>query len=845
MNTKFLKLLLLGLGLLGATPWALAGKTISVSSAHGCSVTDKGKVVCWGTNTTGQVSANASVNFLPNASAGTEIDGLSMVRAVTTGVNFSCALLDNSQARCWGSNAANQLGDGGASPGGKGVPPVVVTAGGQPVTAIKQLSAGDSHVCALLIDGTVACWGRNAEGQIGQGGLSSTAGPLRVRTTAGGANLTSIVSIDSGARHTCALSSNGSIFCWGDNTSGQLGRGTKTTLQTTDANATITLPLGAGIIPRGIAAGAAHTCVIADDTSVVPAKSTVRCWGANNGGQLGWSTNVSEWLVPTAIQNENWGVNIPDELSLGNLHSCVRFVSGGVQCWGWNSTGQLGNGLSQQNSVPQTVTAINTTGNAFTLSNVIELDAGSGFNCVRTKTDNIRCWGKDFEVANVVLGMLGDNDDNSTESFKSRAVSVLSQSQGMVSVVAGNSHACALIGSEVGTGNRVKCWGSASSGQIGNGTVGLFAQALRPVNVTGLDSEVIQISSGTNHTCAIKEAGAIDEIWCWGDNANTKLGNGNTTDQSIPIKIANPPGNGNPVQLALGDNHTCVRTSLGEVYCLGRGNEGQVGLGVPLPTSPVTAFTKVQVINSVTQIAAGANHTCAVLSDQTVWCWGLSNAMQQVQSNSNVPVPAQMKDPNGNNLAGVTRIAVGNNHSCVVTGLTICWGDNSALQLGNANSAQVAPFFVRDASNQFLQPAEIYSGPSANHNCAVFRSAASGFVDSMKCWGDNSNSQLGPDPVLVGKTSYHIPTTAFTAPAAFLPVQTAAASSFHTCIAIGFGIQSDATNVTKCWGVNQKGVLGINNSRILPWAEFSAPQNVMGKAYPRDSIFIDWFGGSF
>ena len=199
---------------------------------------------------------------------------------VAAGDGHACSVRTDGSVRCWGRNDSGQLG----------VPPTTtpsgpVTVGGLPALATKVV-AGLAHTCARLADGTVACWGSNQEGQLGQGTFAASPAPAIVHGPAGTTGpLSGVIDIAAGTVHTCALVVNQGVFCWGDNTFGQLG-----TQPTNPANAQSALPLavtGLQSSAIGVAAGAFHSCakLITD---------AAQCWGDNDSGQLG---------VPSATAN--------------------------------------------------------------------------------------------------------------------------------------------------------------------------------------------------------------------------------------------------------------------------------------------------------------------------------------------------------------------------------------------------------------------------------------------------------------------------------------------------------------------------------------------------------------
>jgi alpha-tubulin suppressor-like RCC1 family protein len=290
-----------GLTMAGVTSFA----QLSMGQDRACELTLSGDVLCWG--------AKFSDGATPIAGLG-EVVGMS-----TGGGQHTCAVLSDGRAKCWGANESGQLGDGTKMPR---TGPVEVGLSG-----IVQMSVGSQFSCALLNTGEVRCWGDNSYAELGDGSNHDSLAPVTP------SNLPAdVVRIVSGPNHTCALSSLGSVRCWGSNGYGQLGK--------VDAGA------GAPVIAelpgpvRDLAVGSYHTCAILSDDKVT-------CWGQNNKGQIG--TTVSNSELPHSL---DFGPEKPMQISAGAAHSCVRLLSGKVKCWGWNFSGQLGNNDTADSAVP-------------------------------------------------------------------------------------------------------------------------------------------------------------------------------------------------------------------------------------------------------------------------------------------------------------------------------------------------------------------------------------------------------------------------------------------------------------------------------------------------------------
>lgn len=324
-----------------------------------------------------------------------------------------------------------------------------------------------------------------------------------------------------------------------------------------------------------------------------------------------------------------------------------------------------------------------------------------------------------------------------------------------------------------------------------------------PVAVSGSSSKYWkQIGSGFRHTCAIS---SDDKAYCWGDNQNDELGNGNNTNSSVPIAV-NTTGvlSGKTIKtLAVGPSNTCVIASDDKAYCWGFNSYGNLGDGSNNDSNVPVAVSVAGVLSGKTtkSITVGSDNACVIASDDKAYCWGgnaygdLGNNQSGVQSN--VPVAV--------NTAGVLSgktiksIAAGNDyHICAIASdnLVYCWGINDSGQLGN-NTIINSPVSVA------VNTAGALSGKTVKYvSVAAVRTCVVASDDKAYCWGDNGVGQLGD-----GSTnSSHIPIAVNTSGVlSSKTILSISASSNHTC-----AIASD--NQAYCWGINSNGQLGNNST---------------------------------
>ncbi len=350
------------------------------------------------------------------------------------------------------------------------------------------IAAGYHFTCALTSAGGIKCWGDNSSGQLGNGTTTSS---LTARDVPG--LTTGVQSIVAGASHACALTSVGGVKCWGNNEFGQLGDGTTSNrLVWKDV-----VGLSSGV--RAIAAGFSHTCALTDAGALM-------CWGDNLLGQLGDGTLFPR-ATPKAVVGLSTGVNA---MALGYRHSCALTSAGGAKCWGYNETGQLGDGTVF--STTPTVTPRDVVGLS---SGLRAITAGGGHTCVLTIAGGAKCWGANN------LGQLGNRPNPGGFPPPSPTpTDVVDAASGITAISAGNDHTCLLTDA-----GAVKCTGWNYYGQLGDGTNGNYRQ--RPIDVVGLSGGVIAIKTGQYHTCARVGLG----VKCWGMNWLGQIGDG--TDINI------------------------------------------------------------------------------------------------------------------------------------------------------------------------------------------------------------------------------------------------------------------------------------------------------------------------
>jgi len=351
-----------------------------------------------------------------------------------------------------------------------------------------------------------------------------------------------VVSLSLGTYHTCAVTSAGGVWCWGDDTYGQVGDGAADTI---GRYAPLAVPsLSSGV--AAVSAGANHTCAL---TSA----GGVWCWGLGTSGQLG-DGSTSTRTTPVSVDGLSTGVAA---VAAGTDHTCALLSGGGVRCWGDNSFGQLGLGGGTSRTVPVDVPG---------LSNVLSISSGSQFTCAALAAE-VWCWGR---------GDSGQLGSGGTTNKITPARVLDGFSSGVSSISAGRSHACAVLNA-----GGVKCWGDNFYDQLGKGTSS--SSELKPVDVAGLSfaegrGPVASVAAGSGHTCALLRTGGL---MCWGANTVGQLGLG--ADNNYQLSPVSVPEISGASMVAAGGmisyGHTCAALAAGGIECWGYNVAGQVGCG--------------------------------------------------------------------------------------------------------------------------------------------------------------------------------------------------------------------------------------------------------------------------
>jgi alpha-tubulin suppressor-like RCC1 family protein len=758
-------------------------KGIYAGGAATCALLTTNQVKCWGNNVSGLLGLGDTVSR--GDAPGQMGDSLPMLdlgtgrtaKMVAVGSQHMCVLLDTNQIRCWGGNTYGQLGQGdtlarGDTAGEVGdFLPVVHLGTGRSATAV---AAGGDTTCALLDNGSVKCWGRNDRGQLGQGDVVNRGDEPNEMLSLDSIDLgTGVVAkaIGVGASHACALTTTNQVKCWGANSEGQLGVGDTTNRGAAAGQMGDALPfinLGTKPTVKALAVGAIHTCVQLDLNETITGQITtnqVKCWGANYNGRLGLGDTVARGVSPSQM-----GVNLPlvalgtgrsvRAISAGGMQTCAVLDNNRVKCWGGDLDGELGcNPATGHGANPGEM------GDQllyFELGSRAALAIYNGEHhvCARLATGELKCWGSGASGA---TGR-GDTLDwgGAPKQMGGRLPVVsLGTARTVITASLGQNNSCAIL-----NGGDVKCWGDNADGNLGQGDTvtrgdgpGEMGDALPKINLgTGKLAKAIGV--GQSLICAQL---TTNEMKCWGMGGD--LGLGNMTQHGA---TAASMGDGLPAidfgtrvvkSFAVGAAHVCAIFTTNELGCWGSNFHGELGIDSTATRGdgPNEMGANMLMVNLGTgrtakAVATGNSHTCAILDNNQLKCWGANSRGQLGIGNRTNQGDAT--NEMGDNLPYVNlgtgrtakSVVAGDDWTCAVldTNQIKCWGDGFLGNLGRGNTDDYGgnPWEMGDdLSTIFLGTGRTVSALSAGffsgQVCAVLDSG------EAKCWGDNDAGALG------------------------------------------------------------------------------------------------------
>ncbi len=701
-------------------------------------------------------------------------------QVVITGDTHSCGIDENGALHCWGKNDSGQVGNGSTL---IQTEPAAISAN----TDWRDVSLGSIHSCAIKnTDDSLWCWGSNTSSQLGHPPTNSKRPSKLIKTNADETTTEQWNTTANGNSHTCAIKkADQSLWCWGGNDKGQLGQGSISTLLSEPTE------VATGGQWSSIAANGDHSCAIKDDNSLW-------CWGSNSAGQVGGNSSEAIINTPTAITIGS----IWNKISLGTEHSCGIKADDTLWCWGDNTHSKLGDNTTKPSLIPLHIGT----------ASWLEISLGDQFSCGIDGNNHLYCWGSNTSNQQ---GHLPTGSTNAIDMTVPTSVDMDVSS--WLSISSGDAHSCAIK-----TDETLWCWGSSSYGQA--------AQATKTTKTPTQEPSLslwLKIEADGNHSCAVRKDSSL---WCWGNNTFGQLGNGTTRLSTIPAPVLDESI---WIGLSLGVDHSCAIKDDKTLWCWGDNSQSQLGDN---STNNSTIPTQIGLATTWSSLSLGNQFSCGIQTDttitptsQTLWCWGKNDLSQLGHTPVNNKIPSLV------DLAtDWTAISAGDSHACAIKTQSpnqylYCWGDNTYGQLGQGdNLAELTPKQVGTDIN--------WLGISAggNHTCAIQAIPVAGsnpaeYIYPLYCWGNNDAGQLG-----IGNTS-HQPTPKPVTHSDALDWRFVSSGKNHTC-----AIDSDY--IGHCWGLNDFGQLGNGINQDTSTARLFDASNNWGTIDGSDNLKKGSFG---
>ncbi|MCL2015953.1 MAG: stalk domain-containing protein [Defluviitaleaceae bacterium] len=642
----------------------------STGAGHTLAIDTQGRLWAWGRNNFGELGDGTTTW------RNSPVQVASNIVQVSAGAGFSMAISANNELFAWGGNNVGQLGDGTTTNRNR---PTLIGEN------IVDVSAGTTHSLAIDTLGVLWAWGSNSAGQLGDGTTTNRLIPVVIMENVVGISATRYIPTTGNVTgSSMALTVDGRLFTWGNNTNGQLGDGT-----TTNRNRPTQ-------IQQNIIAGSMGLT----SAAAVQNDGTLLVWGANNRGQLGDGTttqrtspvqisgirimlplhrpfagnvtvsipSANEVQQPTvhssSMLNNNWGFfnNISHTVASTFRHTLALRNDGTLWAWGANTDGQLGDGTRTTRTRPVRI-----------MDNVVAVSSGSfghssGYSLALTSNGVLYGWGNNNS------GQLGNG------SSRIRPSRIMDN---IVAFSTSNAHTLAIDNQ-----GRLWAWGSNSAGQLGDGTT---TNRSRPVQI---GENIVSVSAGAGHSMAIDASG---NLFAWGSNSNGQLGDGTTTNRNRPVHIGS-----NVADVLAGARHTLAIDFDGSLYGWGSNGAGQLGDG-----STTDRHNPIFIMNNVIAIGANNNartghdrmgNSLAVTSDGTLYSWGwnnFGNVGDGTTTNRHRPVPI---------MTHVAAVSAGSSAGAAVRtdGTLWTWGENEGNIGDGTTINRHSPVQVLDIDNIML-----------------------------------------------------------------------------------------------------------------------------------------------
>ena len=782
----------------------------SYYTTNQCAVLTDGQVMCWGSNGKNELSSVTGIVSVPLT-----MTGVSDAVDVTGGDGNWCVLHANQTMSCVGYNNSGRLGNGTATDT-TSLSPVVEYLGGPPMGGIKQMSTGPAHRCAVMNDGAVRCWGDGQNGKLGDGGslispvpdssvpvtvtgivsavhasmtdeascavlangnvqcwgefghlgtgaTADTSVPQTVLVEVGGAALSDVVELFGSYQHTCARTSSGQQYCWGTSGSrdwsgnGKVDAGYPKRAQRIEDQVALTTVQDIAVVDYG-------ACAALED-------GTVRCWGSNYDGEVGVGDKASYTRAVT-VTVDTGGV-LTDVVNLGNAGSsvCALTGAGNVYCWGNGGDGTLGNG-SLTDSTQATLVIVPPPASTDASLSDLAINPGPLYTGPNFVYDRYHYYPV---VPNAIASMLVTptlRDANATYTITgSPGACSPATSPANCALSVGANTITVTVTAENGTtkqnyvlhverlalpvvttakvkslsrsvysgrsqcailtDGQVLCWGDTNFNDYSS-----YSSQTLPVTLTGV-TDAVDVTGGDARICILH---ADETASCIGSNYGS-FGDGTTDDAVTPVYVAEYAG-GPPMrgikQIVNSYEHSCAVMTNGQVRCWGDSYGGALGNGTMGQPSlvPVT----VTGITNAVQVAVTYGGSCALLANGNVQCWGDQNLLGGIGASEDYSVPVTvLASAGGAALGGIVELRSSSEYVCgrTAAGEQYCWstfGNSTYYFAGNGTDTDaVAAYPVRAQriEDQANLSGVAHVAPSDRVNCAVMTDG------TVRCWGLN------------------------------------------------------------------------------------------------------------
>ncbi|HYE04180.1 MAG TPA: cadherin-like domain-containing protein [Planctomycetota bacterium] len=695
---------------------------------------------------------------------------------IAVGEAHTVYLADDGTVWCWGDNSQGQLGDGTNTP--------QLTAkrvSDAAIVDIVAVAAGSYNTFALRADGVLYSWGRNTDGSLGR---SSAVAQLATPGPVDGLTGVRIKAVAAGEKHGLALSVEGKVYAWGADDVGQIGDGGTADISYWAKDISLSTI-------KAVAAGGNHSLVLT-------AAGKLKAWGAGGEGQIG-DAGFANRTLPTSVNMPVGDFAIA--IACGSKHNVAIYANGTGHTWGWNADGQCGNGTQVNIGAPS---ASNIFGQCRAVS------AGSR-HTLSLRLDGLVVVTGDNSAGQIRLGSgtqrvlsptaIGVNDARALASGPMAMHTMLLRRNGLL------------------TG-----FGTAASGQLGNGGTGYSSGTDVTAYANWPVSKMTAVALGQNHANGLKSDGTV---WGWGSASVGQVGDGGTGSRSAPVLLT---GVGSVCALATGSDYgdfTVALRSDGTVYAWGANDDEELGnasvASLPTPNpfsaSPVLVAGTSGVTSACRAIGAGDHHALAVKQDGSVIAWGSDG---EGQLGNGATTTLDQESPVAvTGLTNIIAVAGGGGYAGAGFSLALradgnvyAWGRAAAGELGNGSTTGSAvPVQVSTINN-------IIAIAAGSYHAVALRSDG-----TVWCWGSNSYGALGNGTLGNALTPVQVKTSAT---AMLGGMRSLSGGSYHTVAVSGDG-------GVWTWGSNISGALGDSGGDRL----FAAPISVPGRVSTVDAGYAN------